>query len=137
MPWAPLLAAVGQWQAWDEFPEQLQVNIRREDAAATTAHLRTTALSDAGFSLLNALLTCDPEQRETAAGALGHRWFAQAPLPVPLSRSEIRQLRRTRDEAISSGAHTQALAQQAAASQRKAALEQAAAIAASFGLPPQ
>lgn len=35
VPWAPLLAAVGQWQAWDEFPEQLHIGIRSEGAVAT------------------------------------------------------------------------------------------------------
>jgi serine/threonine protein kinase len=101
-------------------------------AAAQLSEHRTTALSDAGFELLNAFLTCDPEQRATAATALRHPWFKEAPLPVPLSRSEIRQLRRNREEAISSGAHHQALAQQRAAVARQFANEQAAQIAATL-----
>ena len=93
---------------------------------------RTTALSDAGFELLNGMLTCNPEQRATAASALQHPWFTAEPLPAPLSRFDIRQLRRQRDEAISSGAHQQAIAQQRAQAASKVAQEQAAAIAAAM-----
>ena len=95
-----------------------------------TSTSKTTALSDAGFELLNSFLNCDPEQRASAAAALHHPWFTESPLPVPLSRAEIRRLRRNREEAISSGAHSQALAQQRAAVARQFATEQAAAIAA-------
>jgi len=89
----------------------------------------TTALSDGGFELLNSTLTCDPEQRIAAGVALAHAWFKEEPLPVPLSRSEIRQLRRNRDDAISSGAHHQALAQQRAQAASQVAAQHAAAIA--------
>ena len=81
-------------------------------AAAQLNQFRTTALSDAGFVLLNSALACDPAQRVSAAAALEHSWFSAEPLPAPLSRVEIRQLRRNRDEAISSGAHQLAIAQQ-------------------------
>ena len=81
-------------------------------AAAQLNQFRTTALSDAGFVLLNSALACDPAQRVSAAAALEHSWFSAEPLPAPLSRVEIRQLRRNRDEAISSGAHQLAFAQQ-------------------------
>eukprot|EP00966_Prymnesium_polylepis_P258015 5959865-Prymnesium_polylepis.1 len=50
-------------------------------AASLAAH-RTTALSDDGFGLLEALLTCDPERRASARGALESAWFSEAPLPV-------------------------------------------------------
>ena len=105
----------------------------RPEAAATTAHLRTTALTDKGFALLDSCLTCDPERRVSAARALQHPWFVELPVPVPLSRLEIRQLRRNREDAINSGAHMHALAQQRAQAAGKVALEQAAAIAASIG----
>ena len=62
VPWAPLLAAVGQWQAWDEFPEQLQVNIRREDAAATTASGRNSGLL-APSTIVRPVLTRGPPPR--------------------------------------------------------------------------
>jgi cell division cycle 2-like protein len=101
-------------------------------AAQSTSQHRTTALSENGFELLNSTLTCDPEQRASAGVALGHAWFREAPLPTPLTRSEIRQLRRNRDEAISSGAHQQAIAQQRAQAASKVAAEQAAAIAATI-----
>lgn len=38
-------------------------------------------LSNAGFDLLNKLLTCDPEKRITADAALNHQWFRELPLP--------------------------------------------------------
>ncbi|GMI95192.1 CYCLIN-DEPENDENT KINASE G2 [Hibiscus trionum] len=38
-------------------------------------------LSDAGFDLLNRLLTYDPEKRITADDALNHSWFCELPLP--------------------------------------------------------
>ena len=70
-----------------------------------------------------------PEQRTSALRALEHGWFTEEPLPVPLSRSEIKQLRRNRDEAISSGAHAQQLAQQKAQANAAQAQASAAAIA--------
>ena len=51
---------------------------------------------------------------------------------MPLSRSEIRQLRRNRENAISSGAHHQALAQQRAQAASQVAATHAAAIAATI-----
>ena len=93
---------------------------------------RTTALSDSGFELLSSTLACNPEQRVGAAAALEHPWFREEPHPVPLSTAEIQQLRRNRDEAISSGAHHQALAQQRAQAASKVAAEHAAAIAATI-----
>lgn len=41
-------------------------------------------LSEAGFELLSSLLTLDPEKRATAAEALEHRWFKEAPFPKDL-----------------------------------------------------
>ncbi|XP_031476335.1 cyclin-dependent kinase G-2-like [Nymphaea colorata] len=38
-------------------------------------------LSDAGFDLLNRLLTYDPEKRITADDALEHKWFTEPPQP--------------------------------------------------------
>lgn len=38
-------------------------------------------LSNAGFDLLNNLLTCDPAKRITADEALNHQWFSEFPLP--------------------------------------------------------
>lgn len=101
-------------------------------SASPPGTYKTTALSDAGYDLLTAALTCDPEQRSSATKALTHAWFSEAPLPTPLSRAAIRQLRRNRDEAISSGAHHIALAQQRAATASKVAAEHAAQIAAQF-----
>ena len=101
-------------------------------SAAELTQYRTTALSDSGFDLLNSTLMCNPEQRVTASAALEHFWFREEPLPVALSRAEIRQMRRNRDDAINSGAHHQALAQQRAQVASKVAAEHAAAIAATI-----
>nr|WNT93103.1 CDKG1-1 protein [Phyllostachys edulis] len=38
-------------------------------------------LSEAGFDLLNRLLTYDPEKRISADAALKHEWFCEVPLP--------------------------------------------------------
>ena len=101
-------------------------------AAGAPSQHRTTALSDAGFELLNSALTCDPAQRVSARAALDARWLSEEPLPTPLSRREIRQLRRDRDEAIASGAHHLALAQQKAQANAAQAQASAHAIAASI-----
>jgi len=97
-------------------------------SAATLGQFRTTALSDVGFELLESLLTCDPERRASARGALESPWFTEEPLPAPLSRSEIRNLRRNRDDAVNSGAHHLAIAQQKAQVASKVAAENAAMI---------
>ena len=101
-------------------------------AAARPGQSRTTALSDAGFDLLSSFLTPDPAQRATAAAALHHAWFGAAPPPQPLSRPEIRQLRRNREHAISSGAHQQAIAMQQQQASIRAAADNASLIAASI-----
>lgn len=100
-------------------------------APTPTTH-KTTALSDAGFALLEATLTCNPQERVSARHALEHAWFREEPLPTPLSRGQIRQLRRNRDDAIASGAHHHAIAQQRAQAASRVAQEQANAIAASI-----
>lgn len=58
-------------------------------------------LSDAGFNLLNRLLTYDPEERITAGDALNHEWFHEVPLPttkefMPTFPAHHAQDRRTR-----------------------------------------
>ncbi|KAL6520530.1 hypothetical protein OROMI_032292 [Orobanche minor] len=60
-------------------------------------------LSDAGFDLLNKLLTYDPEKRITAEEALNHEWFREVPLPkskefmptFPAHHAQDRRLRRS------------------------------------------
>ncbi|KAK1294341.1 Cyclin-dependent kinase G-2 [Acorus calamus] len=59
-------------------------------------------LSEAGFDLLNRLLTYDPEKRITAEAALQHEWFREVPLPkskdfmptFPAQHAQDRRLRR-------------------------------------------
>ncbi|KAG9439331.1 hypothetical protein H6P81_019496 [Aristolochia fimbriata] len=59
-------------------------------------------LSEAGFDLLNKLLTYDPEKRITADAALNHDWFREVPLPkskdfmptFPAQHAQDRRLRR-------------------------------------------
>ncbi|XWS37135.1 hypothetical protein CRYUN_Cryun19dG0017500 [Craigia yunnanensis] len=51
---------------------------RKFPAASFTGY---AVLSDAGFDLLNRLLTYDPEKRISANDALNHDWFRELPLP--------------------------------------------------------
>lgn len=58
-------------------------------------------LSEAGFDLLNRLLTYDPAKRITAEDALNHAWFREVPLPtskdfMPTFPAQHAQDRRTR-----------------------------------------
>ncbi|KAL5991120.1 hypothetical protein ACLOJK_012026 [Asimina triloba] len=46
-----------------------------------TAFLGQPTISEAGFDLLNKLLTYDPDKRITAEAALNHEWFQEVPLP--------------------------------------------------------
>ncbi|OVA15389.1 Protein kinase domain [Macleaya cordata] len=46
-----------------------------------TSFTGSPVLSDAGFDLLNRLLTYDPEKRITAQDAVNHEWFREVPLP--------------------------------------------------------
>ncbi|MQM05465.1 hypothetical protein Taro_038275 [Colocasia esculenta] len=55
-------------------------NRLREKFPPTSFSGRPT-LSEAGFDLLNKLLTYDPEKRITAGDALNHDWFLEVPLP--------------------------------------------------------
>jgi cell division cycle 2-like protein len=78
-----------------------QYNLLRRKFPATSF---TTApvLSDAGFDLLNKLLTYDPEKRITAEAALKHEWFKEVPLPkskdfmptFPAQHAQDRRMRR-------------------------------------------
>ncbi|WOL15576.1 cyclin-dependent kinase G-2-like [Canna indica] len=76
-------------------------NKLREKFPPTSFSGRPT-LSEAGFDLLNRLLTYDPEKRITAEEALNHRWFREVPLPkskefmptFPAQHAQDRRLRR-------------------------------------------
>lgn len=67
-----------------------------------TSFRGSPVLSDAGFDLLNRLLTYDPEKRITAEDALSHPWFSEVPLPkskefmptFPAQHAQDRRLRR-------------------------------------------
>ncbi|PSR84780.1 Cyclin-dependent kinase [Actinidia chinensis var. chinensis] len=67
-----------------------------------TSFTGSPVLSDAGFDLLNKLLTYDPEKRITAEDALSHEWFREVPLPkskefmptFPAQHAQDRRLRR-------------------------------------------
>ncbi|VVA94388.1 unnamed protein product [Arabis nemorensis] len=57
-----------------------QYNLLRKKFPASS-FTGSPVLSDAGFDLLNKLLTYDPERRITADAALKHDWFREVPLP--------------------------------------------------------
>lgn len=67
-----------------------------------TSFTGSPVLSDAGFDLLNRLLTYDPEKRITADAALKHEWFREVPLPkskefmptFPAQHAQDRRMRR-------------------------------------------
>ncbi|XP_016508954.1 cyclin-dependent kinase G-2 [Nicotiana tabacum] len=74
-------------------------NLLRKEFPATS--FMEPGLSDAGFDLLNKLLTYDPDQRITAEAALNHEWFREVPLPkskefMPTFPAQHAQDRRTR-----------------------------------------
>ncbi|OMO71751.1 hypothetical protein COLO4_28062 [Corchorus olitorius] len=74
------------WAGFSELPgakanySKQQYNMLRKKfpAASFTGY---TVLSDAGFDLLNRLLTYDPAKRITADDAVNHEWFRELPLP--------------------------------------------------------
>ncbi|XWS69202.1 hypothetical protein CRYUN_Cryun04dG0159300 [Craigia yunnanensis] len=78
-----------------------QYNLLRKKFPATS-FTGTPVLSDAGFDLLNKLLTFDPEKRITAEAALNHEWFREVPLPkikafmptFPAQHAQDRRMRR-------------------------------------------
>ncbi|GER56056.1 kinase family protein [Striga asiatica] len=67
-----------------------------------TSFTGSPVLSDAGFDLLNKLLTYDPQKRITAKEALNHEWFREVPLPkskefmptFPAHHAQDRRMRR-------------------------------------------
>ncbi|MED6209773.1 hypothetical protein PIB30_058003 [Stylosanthes scabra] len=78
-----------------------QYNLLRKKFPATS-FTGSPVLSDAGFDLLNKLLTYDPEKRITAEAALNHEWFREVPLPkskefmptFPAQHAQDRRMRR-------------------------------------------
>ncbi|KAK6160377.1 hypothetical protein DH2020_003758 [Rehmannia glutinosa] len=76
-------------------------NLLRKKFPATS-FTGSPVLSDAGFDLLNKLLTYDPEKRITADAALSHEWFREVPLPkskefmptFPAQHAQDRRMRR-------------------------------------------
>ncbi|XP_047977926.1 cyclin-dependent kinase G-2-like isoform X2 [Salvia hispanica] len=94
------------WPGFSELPG-VKVNfvkhkynlLRRKFPA--TSFTGSPVLSDAGFDLLNRLLTYDPDKRITAEEALNHDWFREVPLPkskefMPTFPAHGAQDRRTR-----------------------------------------
>ncbi|KAK8537688.1 hypothetical protein V6N12_043839 [Hibiscus sabdariffa] len=74
------------WPGFSELPgakanysKQPFNSLRKKFPAASFTG--SAVLSDAGFDLLNRLLTYDPEKRITAGDALNHDWFRELPLP--------------------------------------------------------
>ncbi|XP_078441447.1 protein kinase superfamily protein isoform X2 [Wolffia australiana] len=95
---------------WPGFPKLPGVKVNfvkqpfnklREKFPPTSFSGRPT-LSEAGFDLLNKLLTYDPEKRITAEEALNHDWFREVPLPksksfmptFPAQHAQDRRVRR-------------------------------------------
>ncbi|KAL2510329.1 Protein kinase superfamily protein [Forsythia ovata] len=78
-----------------------QYNLLRRKFPATS-FTGSPVLSDAGFDLLNKLLTYDPDKRITAEAALNHEWFREVPLPkskefmptFPAQHAQDRRIRR-------------------------------------------
>ncbi|KAK6930859.1 Protein kinase domain [Dillenia turbinata] len=78
-----------------------QYNLLRKKFPATS-FTGSPVLSDAGFDLLNKLLTYDPEKRITVEAALNHEWFCEVPLPksqdfmptFPAQHAQDRRMRR-------------------------------------------
>ncbi|KAK3014206.1 hypothetical protein RJ639_008951 [Escallonia herrerae] len=78
-----------------------QYNLLRRKFPATS-FTGSPVLSDAGFDLLNKLLTYDPSKRITAEDALNHEWFREVPLPkskdfmptFPAQHAQDRRMRR-------------------------------------------
>ncbi|KAL9664200.1 hypothetical protein QQ045_019598 [Rhodiola kirilowii] len=76
-------------------------NLLRKKFPATS-FTGSPVLSDAGFNLLNKLLTYDPDKRITAEAALNHDWFREVPLPkskdfmptFPAQHAHDRRMRR-------------------------------------------
>ncbi|KAK1617982.1 hypothetical protein QYE76_023499 [Lolium multiflorum] len=62
-----------------KFPKQPYNKLREKFPAVSFTGGLT--LSEAGFDLLNRMLTYDPEMRISADAALKHEWFREAPLP--------------------------------------------------------
>ncbi|KAL5724763.1 cyclin-dependent kinase [Ranunculus cassubicifolius] len=76
-------------------------NLLRKKFPATS-FTGSPILSEAGFDLLNKLLTYDPQKRISADEALNHEWFREVPLPkskdfmptFPAQHAQDRRLRR-------------------------------------------
>ncbi|KAB8087827.1 hypothetical protein EE612_012250 [Oryza sativa] len=58
-----------------------QTHNRLRDKFRAVSFTGGPMLSEAGFDLLNRLLTYDPEKRISAEDALNHEWFRELPLP--------------------------------------------------------
>ncbi|KAF0936149.1 hypothetical protein E2562_038873, partial [Oryza meyeriana var. granulata] len=58
-----------------------QTHNRLRDKFRAVSFTGGPMLSEAGFDLLNRLLTYDPEKRISADDALNHEWFRELPLP--------------------------------------------------------
>ncbi|CAO2829427.1 unnamed protein product [Amaranthus hypochondriacus] len=95
------------WPGFSKLPKvnynfvKHQYNQLRKKFPATS-FTGSPVLSDAGFDLLNRLLTYDPEKRITVDAALKHDWFREVPLPkskefmptFPAQHAQDRRLRR-------------------------------------------
>jgi cell division cycle 2-like protein len=66
---------------WPALPSVNQLNIALPDFPYNQLRSEFPQLSDHGIDLLNSMLTYDPSKRITAAKALQHPYFFEAPLP--------------------------------------------------------
>ncbi|KAK1652677.1 hypothetical protein QYE76_070482 [Lolium multiflorum] len=80
------------WPGFDSLPLAMAVQLLPLPAGHEHNRLRDLfpeeKLSRTGFQVLQALLTCNPDKRLTAAKALKHPWFA-APRPAPAAATAL------------------------------------------------
>jgi cell division cycle 2-like len=82
------------WPGWRDLPlaKELRAHERNHPPVPLRKALKLSStsfggggsafVSDTGLDLLARMLTCDPEQRITAAEALAHPWFEESPPPA-------------------------------------------------------
>lgn len=101
------LPNIDKWPAYNKLPAVQKFTFKGPPVCQLGKKIKNSRLdlSDTGIHLLLQMLEYNPENRISAADALEHPWFTEAPLPTPkhlmpkfASGHEYAALKRKREE---------------------------------------
>ncbi len=71
------------WNDWRSLPNAANIEICNHSSSLKTHLQKTAGITDTCVDFIKSFLVLNPEDRCTAANAVNHEWFSEAPRPCP------------------------------------------------------